>query len=406
MIEPTKLRVIELRRELRDRNLDTNGKKIELISRLQFALDGEHRQLQSIDINSVEQVESENISSHEISSANISIQTGSVTTANAIVSSHSDEIVTTIDSIRSIERNSTEIREADSSISENNDENRGSGQNEVIVDLKEVTYTLMPGKRTNSEILYSKEEQQFYVKKKKLANGVISLVCRADGCNNHCYLDLQRNICSLPVPYVPHNHATKEEQFKRLCVLNKIKSDCSNPNTVAKTETKTSVVKSIFKDTIAKNEDSTIQYHRVERTLRRIASKTMPPAPKTIDQIGSTFANEHVNRLYGQTSHKSDTEKNQFYRTTHVSDEFAYSVFASQRCIELIEAHYPVNERRYTMDATFKIVPRLFYQLLIIYFETPTKQVQFSFLNITKLILMISFVFFFCDNRHFHSFSC
>ncbi|XP_055301598.1 uncharacterized protein LOC129568081 isoform X2 [Sitodiplosis mosellana] len=243
----------------------------------------------------------------------------------------------------------------------------------------------MQGKRANSEFLYSKEERQFYVKKKKLANGVVSLICRTSGCKNHCYLDEENKKCSLPVPYVPHTHPTKEEEYKRLCVLNKIKSDCANPNIVAKTETKTSVVKSIFKETITENEDSSIQYHRIERTLRRIANKTMPAAPKTIDQIGTTFENEHVNRLYGQTLHKSDTEKNQFYRTTHVSDEYAYSVFASQRCIDLIEAHYQVNERRYNMDATFKVVPRLFYQLLIIYFETPSKQtVPFIFVLMTR----------------------
>lgn len=46
MIEPTKLLVIELRAELRDRNLDSNGRKIDLISRLQFALDDERRREQ------------------------------------------------------------------------------------------------------------------------------------------------------------------------------------------------------------------------------------------------------------------------------------------------------------------------------------------------------------------------
>lgn len=239
----------------------------------------------------------------------------------------------------------------------------------------------MPGKRVNSEILYLNHEKQFYVKKKKLASGVLSLVCRTDNCKNQCYLDLEKNICTLPVPYVPHNHSTQEEEYEKLCVLNKIKSDCANPNIVAQRETKTSVVKSIFKDKITENENSTIQYHRIERTLRRITSKTMPTAPKTIDQIESTFANDHVAKLYGQTSHKTNTEKNQFYRTTHVNDEFGYSIFASQRCIDLIEANYPVNERRYNMDATFKVVPRLFYQLLIIYFETPTKQVQFFLLK-------------------------
>lgn len=273
-MEPTKLRIIELRRELSERNLETSGKKIELISRLQFALDEERRLLQSNDVDSSksEQIQSENISpqSDEINISNNS-SNDIVSAANDIVSSYSNETAAAIDSAQSVEHNLIEIRETDSSITENNEENRAS-DNDVTADLKNVTYTLMPGKRTNSEILYSKEEQQFYVKKKKLANGVISLVCRTKGCKNHCYLDLKKGICSLPVPYVPHTHATKEEEFKSLCVLNQIKSDCTNPNTVAKTETKTSVVKSIFKDTITENEDSTIQYHRIERTLRRIAS--------------------------------------------------------------------------------------------------------------------------------------
>lgn len=268
------------------------------------------------------------------------------------------------------------------------DANSGNGS-EAIANLSTITYSLIPGKRANSEILYSMEEQQFYVKKRKLTSGVLSLVCRTTGCKNHCYLDSEKNICKLPVPYVPHAHPTQEDEYKKLCVLNKIKADCANPNIVAKTETKTSVVKSIFKETITENEDSTVQYHRVERTLRRIASKTMPPAPKTIEQIGSTFENEHVNRLYGQTLHKTDDEKNQFYRTTHVEDEFAYSVFASQRCIDLIESHYEVHERKYCIDATFKVVPLLFYQLLIIYFETPTKQVKFFFLNALQQFLYV-----------------
>lgn len=247
-----------------------------------------------------------------------------------------------------------------------------------------VGYELLPGKRANSEILYSKDEKQFYLKKRKLANGQISLVCRTKGCKNNCYLDKDKKECSLPNPYVPHTHATVEEEYESLRILNQIKVDCSDPDTVAKRETKTSVVKSIFKETIAKHDASAIQYHRIERTLRRIASKTLPAAPKTIEEIGKTFENSHVNRLYGQSLYEG--ENKQFYRTTHVSDAFAYSVFASQRSIDLIKDHYPENERKYCLDATFKVSPRLFYQLLIIYFETPSKQV------------LIHFTFFFNSN--------
>lgn len=102
----------------------------------------------------------------------------------------------------------------------------------------------------------------------------------------------------------------------------------------------------------------------------------MPSPPKTIADIDAAFANENVNRLYGQTLHKSNVDKNQFYRTTYVCDEFAYSVFASQRIIDMIASNYSIEERKYMMDATFKVTPQLFYQLLTIHFETPNKQVN------------------------------
>lgn len=102
----------------------------------------------------------------------------------------------------------------------------------------------------------------------------------------------------------------------------------------------------------------------------------MPPSPKDIQEIEGVFADETVNRVYGKTMHTDgDSVKNKFYRTTFTSDAFGYSVFASQRIIDLIKTNYAVANRKYLMDATFSVVPLLFMQLLIIHFETPTKQV-------------------------------
>lgn len=108
--------------------------------------------------------------------------------------------------------------------------------------------------------------------------------------------------------------------------------------------------------------------------MRRIKQQALPAPPTRIEEIHERFQNQHVNDLYGRTKNKLNPEKNQFYRTTYISDDFSYSLFASQRIIDLIQ-EYPVDKRRFMMDATFKIVPKMYSQVLVIYFETPTKQV-------------------------------
>lgn len=103
-------------------------------------------------------------------------------------------------------------------------------------------------------------------------------------------------------------------------------------------------------------------------------------------ELKEAFEKPNVMMLYGQTKHMTNTDKNQFYRTTFTSDAFSYCVFASERIIDMIKTRYErTDERRYLMDATFKVVPRLFTQLLVIHFETPTKHVTyFAFIDFFK----------------------
>lgn len=135
-------------------------------------------------------------------------------------------------------------------------------------------------------------------------------------------------------------------------------------------------------------------FHKVERTMRRIKQSTMPAPPKKVEDIHACFDNEAVNEMYGRTKQKTNTEKNQFYRTTHICGEFAYSLFASERIIDLIQT-YAVDKRRFMMDATFKIVPKMYSQLLVIYFETPSKQVNENELFMSQLFILFQKIVFF-----------
>lgn len=137
-----------------------------------------------------------------------------------------------------------------------------------------------------------------------------------------------------------------------------------------------------------RNEESNVQFHAVKRTLDRIKAKVMPPPPNTIENIPVVFQNPEVMELFGRTKQKKNTEKNQFYRTTFVSALFAYTIFASQRVIDIINT-FDESKRRFAMDGTFNVVPRLFKQLLIIYFCTPLKQVSF-FVSFFKKTIQLS----------------
>lgn len=152
-----------------------------------------------------------------------------------------------------------------------------------------------------------------------------------------------------------------------------------------------------------RNQTADLQYHRVERTLRRIKFATMPSPPKSIAEISEKFGNSDVKEQFGRTRHNENIEKNDFYRTTYVSDDFSYSVFASQRIIDIILT-FEVDTRRYMMDATFKVVPSMFYQLLVIYFETPSKQVQNNLFLIMNNECISCWIIFSDFSIHFHSY--
>lgn len=78
-----------------------------------------------------------------------------------------------------------------------------------------------------------------------------------------------------------------------------------------------------------RHDNNDLQYHTVERTMRRTKQTNLPAPPKKVEDIAASFENPIVNQVYGMTENKTNTEKNQFYRTTFVCDDFSYSLFAS-----------------------------------------------------------------------------
>lgn len=102
--------------------------------------------------------------------------------------------------------------------------------------------------------------------------------------------------------------------------------------------------------------------------MRLHKTKKWPKAPSDCDDINKIFEDEDLLKEFGYTKH--DEHSTPFFRVAHKSTQFEYCVFASQRIIDLIQQHIPVDQRNISMDATFQIVPfGAFKQILILYVE-------------------------------------
>lgn len=99
------------------------------------------------------------------------------------------------------------------------------------------------------------------------------------------------------------------------------------------------------------------------RMVSRSRSANLPSSVLDAAQINESFAKPEPLAMYGTTQ-----SGHRFFRTAYSCPDFSYCVFASPNVIRWIELRIPANNRRYLMDATFKICPfGVFNQLLIIH---------------------------------------
>lgn len=100
-------------------------------------------------------------------------------------------------------------------------------------------------------------------------------------------------------------------------------------------------------------------------TLNRIKNKKHPPIPRSLKKIRDVLNSKAILSKYGNTLDK----KRKFYAGTVVAEAYTFTVFVSFKTVDMIERYIKPVKRRYLMDGTFKIRPKLFYQLLIITIE-------------------------------------
>lgn len=89
--------------------------------------------------------------------------------------------------------------------------------------MASVTYEIMSGKRRTSKLLYSKDENQFYIKKSE-ARGRKYYTCYEKNCKSRVVLE--NGQCRKATDFIEHNHEEQQEMYDELKALNEIKEQC------------------------------------------------------------------------------------------------------------------------------------------------------------------------------------
>lgn len=104
----------------------------------------------------------------------------------------------------------------------------------------------------------------------------------------------------------------------------------------------------------------------MRQNLNRIKNENVPKQPQSVDEIRELFLQPDIIECYAKTL---DGQQNLYHGSVVESEKCAFSLFASSQIIDMVNLHIPPESRNYLLDATFKVVPRPYYQLLSVSIE-------------------------------------
>lgn len=114
----------------------------------------------------------------------------------------------------------------------------------------QIQYQQVAGFRANSELIYTIQEKQLYVKNKRLRDGTVAYTFKEKLCKSRVYLRMD-GVLFEPQNFVLHSHGDKEEEAKKMKVLNELKTKCTTlPNEYATKNNGTT--RDIFVDVLSK----------------------------------------------------------------------------------------------------------------------------------------------------------
>lgn len=266
--------------------------------------------------------------------------------------------------------------------------------------IEKMHHELISGYHENSKVLYIRDEGMLFYKTRQ-RNGQTEFLCYQELIKGKCSVIYPRCFCPCFARAIIHqnkcvrnttnhsDHGNHNNIYNELKLLSRIKKSCRNSGAnLASHKVSTKEIfyrelarliciiffynKNVYKRellfyrfTREYDRDVQLDYDKIKRQLLRIKNQANQTVPKTIQEIQTAFEQKDVQAIFGSTL----DGKNKLYFSTLIEDDFSFIVFASEKVMSLIKKFIPIENRRYLIDGTFKVVPRIFYQLIVIAIE-------------------------------------
>lgn len=233
----------------------------------------------------------------------------------------------------------------------------GSDFSEPKGSFRFLEYKITAGKRRNSKLLFTLDEEQYYAFNSKNKN---CDAYKCIDCDNRVHLR-QDGMCIQKERYYVHRHQKKGNLHLKLNVLNEIKDKCADITSLINQRKQS--VRDLFYSVLSNYPGVDIDFFEHERSLQLIRSAALPKNPVDSLDIANIFGRNDIMTLLGKTK-----EGSIFFDGVLEGNGYSACFFSSKHSIDLFETYESFGERHLMIDGTFDVVPLGgFQQLLIIY---------------------------------------
>lgn len=209
---------------------------------------------------------------------------------------------------------------------------------------REIKFEYTVGKRVDSRLVYTTDDEQLFVKCRDSMRGT-HYNCykkKASGCD--VQIIVQNGVCSLENENNKHNHPNQRDEYNGFRKEQAMKLQCQNDPTIS---IKDVINQFSLSDETSSTETSPANKRKHRSTLYYNRHKKIPVNPTTIDDMVAYFNNETIQKLMSKSYHGKIV-----HHEVASNENYFFVIIAIEEILNDLPAI-----RKFVITASMRVVP-------------------------------------------------